>query len=274
MDRRINRIAALANVFSYDADATRKYVDGAPHVKHAALRKLYGQLVVQVFDNAKKHTQTPAILDLGAGEGSVTVPFLDLGAKVVAVDISLSQIDALKTKCAHFGDMLEVQCEDINCALKDKNKMYDIVVVNSFLHHVPDYLSMIKEATTVVNPLGQFLSFQDPLRYDSVGKINSLFSNFAYFTWRVFRGDVIGGLKRRVRRARGIYLDDSDADNTEYHVTRNGVDQEAIRKLFEEMGWDCSIVSYFSTQGSLFQPIGSMLGMKNTFAIIAQKRLM
>jgi hypothetical protein len=31
-------------------------------------------------------------------------------------------------------------------------------------------------------------------------------------------------------------------------------------------------VSYFSTQSRLFQPMGTVLGMKNTFAIIAQKR--
>lgn len=274
MDERINRIAALANVLAYDAEASRKYIDGAPHIKHAELRKLYGKLVVQVFDNAKKHTETPAILDLGAGEGSVTLPFLELGAKVVAVDISHSQLDALKTKCEHFGDMFEVRCEDINSTLKDKSKMYDIIVVNSFLHHIPDYLGMIREAAQILNPHGQFFSFQDPLRYDSVGKANIAFSNLAYFSWRVFQGDVIGGLKRRIRRARGIYLEDSVSDNAEYHITRNGVDQDAIRRLFEDMGVDCNIVSYFSTQSRLFQPIGSVLGMKNTFAVVAQKHSM
>jgi len=269
---RINRIATLANVSTYDAEATKEYIDGAPHIKHTSLRKLYGKLVVQIFDSAKKHTKTPKVLDLGAGEGSVTLPFLELGARVVAVEISDSQLGALKTKCEHFGDMLEVRCEDINVTLKDKSEKYDIIVVNSFLHHVPDYMGMIREAVTVLSPYGQFFSFQDPLRYDTVGKITTTFSNLAYFSWRVFKGDVIGGLKRRIRRARGIYLEDSAHDNAEYHVTRNGVDQDAIRRLFREEDFDCSIVSYFSTQSRLFQPMGTVLGMKNTFAIIAQKR--
>lgn len=85
MDERINRIGALVNASAYDAEATKKYIDGAPHIKHASLRKLYGKLVLQVFDNAKKHKINPIVLDLGAGEGSVTLPFLELGAKVVAV---------------------------------------------------------------------------------------------------------------------------------------------------------------------------------------------
>lgn len=272
MDERINRIAALANVSSYDAEATRRYIDGAPHIKHASLRKLYGKLVVRVFDGAKKYTNTPKVLDLGAGEGSVTLPFLELGAKVVAVDISNSQLDALKTKCEHFGDMLEVRCEDINVTLRDMSEKYNIIVVNSFLHHVPDYIGMIRQSIKVLSHYGQFFSFQDPLRYDSVGNITMTFSKLAYFSWRIFKGDVIGGLEQRMQRARGIYLEDSVHDNAEYHVTRNGVDQDAIRGLFKEKHFDCNIVSYFSTQSRLFQSIGTLLGMKNTFAIIAQKR--
>ena len=80
------------------------------------------------------------------------------------------------------------------------------------------------------------------------------------------------GLKRRIRRNRGVYLKDSVHDNTEYHITRNGVDQEAIRLLFKECGFDCNIVSYFSTQSRFCQPIGAILNMKNTFAVLAQKR--
>ncbi len=272
MDERISRIAALANVSAYDSEATRKYIDGAPHIKHAALRQLYSKLVTQIFDRAKKHTKTPKVLDLGAGEGSVTMPFLELGAKVVAVDISNSQLDTLKSKCEHFGDMLEVRCENINDTLRNKSEKYDIIVANSFLHHLPDYLWMIREAATVLNPHGQFFSFQDPLRYDSVGKATMMFSTLAYFWWRVFKGDVIGGLRRRIRRARGIYLEDSVHDSTEYHVTRSGVDQGAIRGLFNELGFYCNIVSYFSTQSRFFQPIGTALSMKNTFAVVAHQR--
>ena len=81
---------------------------------------------------------------------------------MVAVDISNSQLGALKTKCEHFGDMLEVRCEDINVTLKDKSEKYDIIVVNSFLHHVPDYMGMIREAATVLKPLWSILLLPRP----------------------------------------------------------------------------------------------------------------
>lgn len=271
MDDRVNRIAALANVAAYNSDATKEYVDGAPHVKHASLRRLYGEMVVRVFDDAKRLNVTPLVLDIGAGEGSVTLPFLELGAKVMATDISSSQLAVLRSKCARFGDLLEVRCEDMNDTLKNKTDTYDIVVVNSFLHHVPDYLGMIEQIVTILAPNGRFFSFQDPLRYDSIGKPSLLFSNLSYFSWRVFKGDLIGGIKRRFRRGQGIYIEDSIHDNAEYHVTRNGVDQDAINGLLTKHGFKVSIIPYFSTQSSIFQFIGELLDIKNTFAVIAIK---
>lgn len=215
----------------------------------------------------------PLVLDLGAGEGSVTLPFLELGARVVAVDISSSQLNTLKTKCNRFAGMLEVRCESISETLSEKSESYDIVVVNSFLHHIPDYLGLIRKAATILNPYGQFFSFQDPLRYDTLGRANMMFSKLAYLSWRVFKDDAINGLSRRIRRYRGIYLENSVYDNAEYHVVRNGVDKDAIQRLFEELRFDCDIVSYFSTQSRVFQPAGAVLGMKNTFAVVAQKRM-
>ena len=167
--------------------------------------------------------------------------------------------------------MLEVRCDNICEILKNKSEKYDIITLNSVLHHVPDYLGMIREAAQILTKNGYFFSFQDPLRFDSVSKGTMKFSAAAYFCWRVFKGDVIGGIKRRLRRSRGFYFKESVYDNTEYHVTRNGVDQDAILEYFKEQGFDCNIMRYFSTQSHLFQLVGAMMNMQNTFALIAQK---
>ena len=269
MDERIGRVAALANYATYDAEATRTYIDGAPHAKHASLRALYGRLVIQVYDYAAQRSPVPTVLDFGAGEGTATLPFLELGARVTAVDISRSQLDALQAKCWRYGDRLEVSCEDVSDTLKRRSMAFDVIVANSFLHHVPDYLAMIRQATSLLTAEGQFFSFQDPLRYDSVGKFGRAFSALAYLSWRVFKGDVLGGLRRRLRRARGIYLEDAVHDNAEYHVVRGGVDQNAIRDLLNDLGFNCEILSYFSTQSRLFQPLGEALAVPNTFSVIA-----
>lgn len=271
MDNRISQIAALANVAAYDEGLTKEYIEGSPHIKHASLRNLYGKLVVEVFDAARKNAAIPKVLDLGAGEGSVTLPFLELGAEVVAVDSSQTQLSKLREKGKRFGSKLTVRCEDVSVTLQKAEEKFDIVVANSFLHHVPDYLDLIRKADAILLPSGQFFSFQDPLAYHTIGSLTSVFGKLAYFSWRVFRGDVAGGLLRRLRRARGVYREDSPHDNAEYHVTRNGVDQNAIQALLESKAYRCRIVHYFSTQSRLFQPVGTALGLNNTFAVIAQK---
>lgn len=69
MDKRVNKIAALANIAAYNPELTKDYIDGAPHVKHESLRRLYGELIVRVFDEAKKHNATPRVLDRWQGQG-------------------------------------------------------------------------------------------------------------------------------------------------------------------------------------------------------------
>lgn len=268
-------VAALANIAVFDSVERKKIIDGSPHIKHLSLRLLYNKLIKQVFNYAQRHTPntSPKVLDLGAGDGLTTLAFLELGAIVTAVDISDKQLVVLRNKCGHFNQRLEVRCGDIEKIMESENNTYDIIVVSSFLHHIPDYLGLIRKAVTHIAPCGQFFSFQDPLRYDTIGKPSRIFSILAYLSWRIFKGDLWRGLKRQIRRSRGRYLDDSIHDNAEYHVTRKGVDQNAIISLFNNAGFKCDLIRYFSTQGKLLQSIGSALKIKNTFAIVAQKRV-
>lgn len=273
MDDKLNQIASSANMTTYNEKATALYADGAPHLKHESLRILYRKIVIEIYQEACRHSAVPVVLDLGAGEGSVTVSFLELGAKVVAVDNSESQLKALINKCEHFGKGLETRLVDANDFLKNTTEKYDVIVMNSFLHHVPDYLGMISSASKLLTARGCIFTFQDPLRYDSLDMSSKYFSAFSYFWWRIFQGDVIRGCLRRIRRASGKYLEDSPHDNSEYHVVRNGVNQDAITKFFNEIGFSSEIISYFSTQSYYFQPLGEALNLKNTFAVIAKANL-
>jgi|SRR2546428_11041771 len=266
-----NRMATLANLAMFGREGTEKYIERAPHLKHPRLRQLYAELVRRIFNEAKQYAEVPTVLDLGAGEGSAMLPFLELGGRVTAVDISESQLATLVAKCRQFGDRLEVRQEEISQILRRKEVTYDVVVMNSFLHHIPDYLSVIREAISVLRPHGQFFSFQDPLRYDTLGRGTWFFSNLSYFWWRIFQGNYVQGLKTRIRRIRGIYVAGSKEDDAEYHVTRNGVDQNAIASLLQSEGFTSSVVRYFSTQSRAFQVLGAFLGVENTFAMIAQR---
>lgn len=271
MSQDMNRMAELANLAMFNAEGTALCVERSPHLKHPSVRKFYRDLVVRVFNTAKRHAENPRVLDLGAGEGSATQAFLELGARVTATDISESQLTALGARCNRFGDRLAVRREEVSETLGRRGDEYDIVVMNAFLHHIPDYLSVVHEALSVLRPRGQLFSFQDPLRYDTLGRGEYFFSQGAYFFWRFFQGNYLQGLRTRIRRIRGIYIPGSKEDDAEYHVTRNGVDQNAIANLLASEAFACEVVRYFSTQSRAFQMLGNALGIANSFAVIAQR---
>jgi SAM-dependent methyltransferase len=270
-DQDTNRLAIMANQRVYDYTGTTGPAESFPHLRHSHLRELHAKLVSRVFNTARQYSEMPRILDLGAGEGSATLPFLELGAHVTAVDISESQLAVLVKRCGRFADRVKVCHGEISETLRRKEQDYDVVVMNSCLHHIPNYLEVIEETIPVLRPYGQFFSFQDPLRYDTLRPSTQFFANFGYFCWRFFQGNYMRGLKTRIRRIRGIYVPGSEEDDAEYHVTRNGVDQDALIDLFQSNGFACEVVRYFSTQSGFFQVIGTHLGIETTFAVIAQK---
>ena len=272
VDPKANRMAALANAAMFEEREASAYIGGAPHLKHPSLRALYEDLTMRVFTSAKANRDTPTILDLGAGEGSATVRFLELGAQVTAVDISESQLRDLRRTCQRYGDRLRVHCEDFAATMRREGEVYDVVVMNSFIHHIPDYLAAIRNLLPLLGPRGQFFSFQDPLRYDTLERRTYVFSQLAYFSWRICQGNLWRGFKTRLRRIRGVYIAGSPEDDAEYHVTRNGVDHAAIAHLLESERFNCTVVRYCSTQSRWFQRMGESLAMENTFSITAQRR--
>jgi hypothetical protein len=146
---------------------------------------------------------------------------------------------------------------------------FDVIVASSFLHHVPDYLAFVRRATQVMSPHGVFFSFQDPLRYAGLPVSTLVFARMAYAAWRVRQPDVLGGLSRRARRARGISVESCPEDWIEYHATRGGVDADAVVAVLQDEGFQPRVTKYFSTQSGVFQRLGERLGLETTFAVLA-----
>jgi len=264
--------AARANSLSYDSLSRNEYVLGAPHIRHPHLQRMYDGLAAKTFETIQKVVPIPRILDLGAGEGSVTATYLNLGASVTAVDISAGRLKQLSHRCAGLPGQLEIVCGEAVEAidtLTRESKQYDLVVATAFLHHVPDYEYLLRRAVGILSANGQILTFEDPLRYDLLSLPVRLFSGVAYCSWRLLQRDLVAGTWRFVRRQMGNYVDASP-DNVEYHVVRNGVDQDAICRLLDELGMDSHLVRYFSTQAPFWETIGRHLGVANTFGVVAK----
>lgn len=272
--KNIDHCVVLANMAAYDKNGVANYIDGAPHIKHKSLRELYARLLTDALRKAGETKSTRLhVLDLGAGEGAVTLPMLELGARVTAVDVSREQLVALETKCSVHKCNITTVCEDVISYLHTNKEMYDVITANSLLHHIPDYVKLAQSAAQRLNPGGVFFSFQDPLAYRTLPFYVRALDKLFYFIWRIRRKDALGGLMRYLRRSRGVYLGDSAHDNAEYHVVRSGVDSESIKTTFEKNGLLCEVISYYSSQDAWAQAVGEKLNFKNTFSLVAIKPL-
>lgn len=264
---------AIINKDAYNALPIGDYASGAPHLRHESISNLYARLVEAAYQTAASSqvTGSVSVLDLGAGEGTVTRPFLLLGANVVAVDISERQLEQLQVKCAGLPGQLELRCEDLYSVMEE-DRYYDIIVANSLLHHIPDYIDLVRRASGRLSEKGVFFCFQDPMWKSSISRRDAFLSWLAYTAWRFGQGDLLGGIWRRFRRMFGFYSAESLHDNTEYHAVREGVNQNAICETLAAEGFECELFEYCSFHSDAWQPLGERLGVKNTFGLLAARK--
>ena len=86
----------------------------------------------------------PTILDYGAGTGNITKHLLDLGAEVVASDISGEALNILKIKLENFKNLKTEILNGFDLSNFEDNT-FDMVAAYSVIHHIPDYLKIIEE---------------------------------------------------------------------------------------------------------------------------------
>ena len=109
------------------------------------------------LEQAIAYIETPSIrkeaLDYGCGTGNLTKYLIDLGFYVTSADISENFLVFVKEKYVHTG-MLETLKIDGQNLSNIENNRFDFVAAYSVLHHVPDYLQIIKEMIRVTKQGG------------------------------------------------------------------------------------------------------------------------
>ncbi len=115
---------------------------------------------------------------------------------------------------------------------------------------------------------GTLLTFQDPLWYPR-HKVAHRFDQMAYLAWRLTQGNLSKGIKTRLRRIRGILDEENPGDMVEYHVVRDGVDEEKIYSFATGAFSEVSLLKYWSNQLSLAQGLGDQFGLHDYFGIVA-----
>lgn len=267
------RAAALrANIAAYDSRDTRAYVNGAPHLKHASIGRIYRELVDAAIRDIGREPQSISVLELGAGNGMATIPWFEHGVRMTAVDSSESMLREFAESASAAGLKASIVVSDALDFLTTTTQKFDVVTHVSMIHHVPDYLDLLSRSAAVVAPSGCLITFQDPLRYDTMPRHHHVIDRASYFMWRVGQGNVKRGLKTRWRRLRGVYSPDEVVDFEDYHVVRSGVDSAAIMSLLKASFARVKVVPYWSTYAGALQWAGERLRLTSSFGVLASGR--
>ncbi len=100
----------------------------------------------------KTISKTKLVLDFGCGAGNLTKHLSNLGADVIATDVSQGFLDLVGSKAyprkvstilLNGTDLLNISDESV-----------DMVATYSVLHHVPEYLGILKEFMRILKPGG------------------------------------------------------------------------------------------------------------------------
>jgi len=84
-------------------------------------------------------------LDFGCGSGNLTSHLLALGLEVTACDVSRNFLDLLNVRYPEAKTLLLNGADLFNV----ETRAFDLVATYSVLHHVPDYLSAVREMARV-----------------------------------------------------------------------------------------------------------------------------
>lgn len=92
-------------------------------------------------------------LDFGCGSGNLTRHLIELGAYTTSADLSDDFLRDIQRKFSGSGrsETLRLNGKDLSNV---PDAQFDLVATYSVLHHVPDYLAIVRELCRVVKPGG------------------------------------------------------------------------------------------------------------------------
>jgi SAM-dependent methyltransferase len=249
----------------YDEDVD--YRVGSPHLTHWPLyERLVGIVRTSIADLQAAGLGSD-VLEIGAGHGGYTEPVLAAGCRVTAVEASRPSLAVLERRYGANPDFSAVF--DPDGSLDAVDGTFSLILIVSVLHHIPDYATFLDRVTGLLAPGGSLLSLQDPLWYSRLARRTHLLDRGGYYVWRIGQGNARQALATLSRRVRGVHDPSNPADMVEYHVVRDGVDEQAVMTVLGDRFDAVELLPYWSNQFGAVQRLGERLGLANTFGVLA-----
>jgi SAM-dependent methyltransferase len=169
----------------------------------------------------------------------------------------------------HQPETVEAEILDF---LREDERTWDLIVLSSALHHLEDYVGVIRAAAARLGPDGVLVTCFDPTRAGAVGR----FARRADYIADVCLhqpGDAVAKAAERLRRMRG--RPETGAPRlgsiAEIHASR-GIDDEAVQLALRQSGM--RILAHRRFPDARFAPTRRLLQalrIPSSFSIIARK---
>lgn len=249
--------------------ARADYRRGSPHLSHPGLQDRLLDCLQSSLASLSTRGFPREVLEVGAGHGGFTLPMLAWGYAVTATEMSRPSVQRLEAQFGRNPHFKVAFDPDGSLSMLGSTR-YSAIACISVLHHIPDYVTVVRAAiANHLEPGGTLVTFQDPTWYPRQSRRARAADRIAYFAWRLFQGRYAEGLQTRWRRFSGVYDPALSADMVEYHVVRRGVDEQVLVNALAPGFETLRLFSYWSTNSGLWQWIGERLGLVNTFGLVA-----
>jgi glycosyltransferase involved in cell wall biosynthesis/SAM-dependent methyltransferase len=247
------------------------YRQGSPHLAHPILYEHLVRVLREQVASLAADKLSLDVIEIGAGHGGFTEPMLAAGCRVTALEMSQASVSRLNSLFAEnpLFSCLYNPDGSLACLTED----YSLAACVSVLHHIPDYMAALVDLTDRIRVGGSLVILQEPLWYPRTRSAALRLNRFGYLSWRMRQGSLRRGLATELRRVRGYYDESNPSDMIEYHIVRQGVDEEAISDLLRSRFKEVRVIRYWSNQSQLVQRLGQHLALDNTFGVVASGRL-
>jgi ubiquinone/menaquinone biosynthesis C-methylase UbiE len=131
----------------------RKYESRHPEIYNEVEQTRLHNSLKRAIKEIKTDSKRKIALDFGCGAGNLTKHLMELDLGVVSADISPKFLEMIEDRFPeiHKSKTLKLNGEDLSNIEDEK---FDLIATYSVLHHVPDYLKIVKEFVRVIKPGG------------------------------------------------------------------------------------------------------------------------
>jgi ubiquinone/menaquinone biosynthesis C-methylase UbiE len=142
---------------------------------HSAVNELFvSNLLAAGFEGSD-------VLDLGTGTALIPIELCRRhpDCRVMAVDLSIHMLELARYNIEVGGLIERITLAHLDAkSLPHADGQFDAVVSNSIVHHIPEPLSVLRDAVRVCRPGGR-LFFRDLLRPESDDRVRQLVATYA-----------------------------------------------------------------------------------------------